>query len=568
LGHIISILADDLRFLGEVENLPINGAQISTVLFLRQLVQQPWVEAIEYFVAPDIMAREGELAQVARSFLPPERRGQGVLRFYPFPAIPEVWSDGAPRNIFCFDPEMLPVYRYVRDRFAVGPAPICADTHTLGHYSMWQELSKIVPAPPTAFDSIVCRAPSTAESLREGFLWLQEMHGLKGRNLPCRLDVTGFGIDLELFHPHSEDEKSRARRILNLPQNGQIAMYFGRVTPHSKADLMPLLRAFCDATQNDDDYLLIAGTPYPETYAQQLRETGNALALGERLIIHGHVEPQLRPLYFGAADVFVFPADNIVETWGNTMCEAMASGLPVIASDWDGLSTHMKNGENGFLIPTWWMPGTERVELFSPYAPKRGDRLRLAQNVWVDTVALTDALRTLLSTPEARRIMGENGRRIAEENYNWNGIMKQWRALWDELEGIARAEPPHQAQLRREYAPRITLPIPYLRIFRNYATGTISPERHYVRLSQRAKTVLAQDEGLGFHDDIIPLLRREVTEELMRLLKRAGERWISIGDITRLCSAQTGVDDDLIRFHLGLFLKHALVEIGDEPTNT
>ena len=53
-----------------------------------------------------------------------------------------------------------------------------------------------------------------------------------------------------------------------------------------------------------------------------------------------------------AADVFISLVDNIQETFGITPLEAMASGLPVVVSDWDGYRHTVRDGEEGFLIPT------------------------------------------------------------------------------------------------------------------------------------------------------------------------------------------------------------------------
>ena len=83
MGRTISIFAGDLRFLGDSENLQINGAQLLTAEILRRLVSQPWFDALEVFIPPSEMVQEEKLAQVALNFLPRERRGQGVLRFYP-----------------------------------------------------------------------------------------------------------------------------------------------------------------------------------------------------------------------------------------------------------------------------------------------------------------------------------------------------------------------------------------------------------------------------------------------------------------------------------------------------
>jgi len=53
-----------------------------------------------------------------------------------------------------------------------------------------------------------------------------------------------------------------------------------------------------------------------------------------------------------AADLFTSLSDNIQETFGLVIVEAMASGLPVIASDWNGYRDLVTDGETGFLVPT------------------------------------------------------------------------------------------------------------------------------------------------------------------------------------------------------------------------
>src|SRR6202012_4988597 len=63
---------------------------------------------------------------------------------------------------------------------------------------------------------------------------------------------------------------------------------------------------------------------------------------------------------WAGADVFVSLVDNIQETFGITPVEAMAAGLPVVVSDWDGYRCTVRDGEDGFLIPP---PGAPRDRL-------------------------------------------------------------------------------------------------------------------------------------------------------------------------------------------------------------
>jgi D-inositol-3-phosphate glycosyltransferase len=559
LGRIVSIFAGDFHSLGDKSELPINGAHFLTADILKQLISQPWLEALEVFLPPSLMVQEERIAQTAFGFLPPERRGQGALRFYPFYALPEVWSDHAPRAVLCFEAEAMATQRYLRDRFAKGPTFITNIVHTHAHHSFWKAIVDLSCAPAAPFDSFICNSPTTHSSMQRAFEWVSKVVNTNG-NPPARLDDISYGVDLDLYQPHDENAKRHARRVLALPTDGRIVLFFGRVTAHNKADLLPLLRCFAQAGENPNHYLVIAGPPAPEAYAQALRDAGRELGLGDRLIVHGEADMQLPSLYFGAADFFVFPGDNLVETWGQTLCEAKATGLPLIVSDWDGLRTHVAHGENGFLIPTWQMPASERLEAFSPIATT--ERLAYAQNVWLDTDALTDALQMLLNDEELCTKMGARSRAMAEKNYSWPRVMEQWRTLWDELEEIAKNETPEAAQARREYSNRLGVPVPYGEIFADYPTAFINPQQHSVALSQRAKTLRTRQSSLGFYDDIVPMLRREVVDSLFGLLELAQGQPMHIAELTKLCSAQTACDNDLIRFHIGVFLKHDLVELS------
>ena len=63
----------------------------------------------------------------------------------------------------------------------------------------------------------------------------------------------------------------------------------------------------------------------------------------------------MRTATLSAADIFVFPIDNVQETFGLAPVEAMAAGLPVIVSDWDGLKETV-SPDAGIRVPTE-MPG-------------------------------------------------------------------------------------------------------------------------------------------------------------------------------------------------------------------
>src|SRR6185437_9144143 len=67
--------------------------------------------------------------------------------------------------------------------------------------------------------------------------------------------------------------------------------------------------------------------------------------------LDGNDQTLLGELWAGA-DVFISLVDNIQETFDITPVEAMAAGLPVVVSDWDGYRSTVRDGVEGFLIPT------------------------------------------------------------------------------------------------------------------------------------------------------------------------------------------------------------------------
>jgi hypothetical protein len=270
----------------------------------------------------------------------------------------------------------------------------------------------------------------------------------------------------------------------------------------------------------------------------------------------------LRPLYYRAADLFVFPGESTVETFGNTVIEAMASGLPVIVSDWNGLRRHVVDGENGRLVATYWMPALDRIGEFSAFSTRWSTQLLLGQSVWVDVDMLAAALRELLDDPQLRHRMGRAGRRMAEDAYAWPRVMKQWRELWETLEKLALEESDEAARHRRAAAARIGAPVPYLELFGHYASSVLDPDRHGVQLSAYGCEVAAGTAQVKFYDETVPLLREAVVEAVLATLSQ-NTHYVSLGGLVRAISTSTSAQEDLVRFHLALLLKRGVLEIGE-----
>ncbi len=124
--------------------------------------------------------------------------------------------------------------------------------------------------------------------------------------------------------------------------------------------------------------------------------------------------PEARETAWAAADLFCSLSDNIQETFGIVPVEAMAAGLPVVVTDWDGYKDTVRNGIDGFRIPTLTPgPGLAgdlahrhalEIDTYDMYC---GHSSSL---VAVHAQKLTHAFTELFQSPHLRKRMGDAGR--------------------------------------------------------------------------------------------------------------------------------------------------------------
>ena len=110
--------------------------------------------------------------------------------------------------------------------------------------------------------------------------------------------------------------------------------------------------------------------------------------------------------------MFVSPSDSIQETFGLSVIEAMASGLPVVASDWDGYRDLVEDGRTGFLVPTTTVAGataTATARLLIGELNYDHFLAECSQATAVDIAGMGAALTRLVSEGDLRLGMGAAG---------------------------------------------------------------------------------------------------------------------------------------------------------------
>jgi glycosyltransferase involved in cell wall biosynthesis len=154
----------------------------------------------------------------------------------------------------------------------------------------------------------------------------------------------------------------------------------GRISPWKGQEVF--LRAFALAFPADSARARIIGGPLfgEESLVDQLKDLAVALGVADRVTFVGHVRDV--PAELAALDIMVH-ASTIPEPFGQVVVEAMAAGVPVVATDAGGPAEVVTDGVDGVLYPMG------------------------------DPEALAQALRRLADDPEARARLADEGRRTA-----------------------------------------------------------------------------------------------------------------------------------------------------------
>jgi glycosyltransferase involved in cell wall biosynthesis len=204
------------------------------------------------------------------------------------------------------------------------------------------------------------------------------------------------GVDAQAFHPAvTARDPSRPVQLL----------FVGRVVFQKGLDV--LLRALAMLPSALDFRLEIIGDgDQREPLAAEIRRLG----LEQKITFSGWCDRAAIAERYRQADVFVFPSRD--EGMPNVVLEAMASGLPVVATAIAGNEDLVREGENGCLVP-----------------PE-------------DASTLAAALTRLIERPDLRQAMGRASRAIVEREYTWPRVAACYLAFMREK---CRLAPPESA---------------------------------------------------------------------------------------------------------------------------
>lgn len=407
--------------------------------------------------------------------------------------------------------------------------------HTMCSDHVLRSLGDLLTAPVQPWDALICpsQAVKTAVERITGdhAEYLAQRIGARPE-LPIRLPVIPLGADVQNLARggNNPDVRASMRKDLGFADSDVVVLFLGRLIFYAKAHPAPMLAALERAALRTGKTvrMVFAGWFENDREKQEFLKAPARFCPSVKTVFLDGRNKRVRENIWAAADIFYSPADNIQETFGLTPIEAMASGLPVVASDWDGYRDTVIHGETGFLAPTAapgpgpclglgrdYLSGGLNYSMYIAHASFAAA---------VDVEALAGYLAELVADPELRRRMGEAGRQRAQEHYDWRTIVARYEDLWAELAEVRASA--------KEIAPPCAGVPPYplggdpYHLFAHYPTAVLNQDT-MLAPGQTDVASLENNWMTRFGAD-----RRVPFELLARAVELAAQKGpISIGEI-------------------------------------
>lgn len=286
-------------------------------------------------------------------------------------------------------------YDILDNHYLFSYASTCA-----GAIARWQK----VPYTVRTMGQLSPWALAQSQRKKQVYNLLIERHNLNGAAvIHCTsegeaADVRNFGIKtptvtlpLGVNQPVTlPDAKQKICEMYQISPTTPIVLFLSRLHYKKRPDL--LIRSLSKlAITQSNFHLILAGTGEPE-YLHYLQNLVLDSGLTAQTTFSGFVTGKDKDLLLQGSDIFVLPSFS--ENFGIAVAEALSHGLPVIITPDIQIAPEIFTANAGLIVP-----GEEE--------------------------AIANAIAQLLSTPEQRYQLGENGKNLVKHHYSWNAIAYQ-----------------------------------------------------------------------------------------------------------------------------------------------
>jgi len=324
---------------------------------------------------------------------------------------------------------------------------LCGITHTTASHAVMSTIANLLVAPLRSWDAVICTSRVVRDSVRavleQQAEYLRARLGAQRFELP-QLPLIPLGVHCRDFDGLAA-RRGEARARLKIGADDVAFLFLGRLSFHTKAHPQQMFSALERAEKGGRRvHLVLCGWFANDAIEKAFREAAAALCPSVRLTVVDGRAPDNQLDAWAAADVFTSLSDNVQETFGLTPAEAMAAGLPCVVSDWNGYRDTVRDGVDGYRIPTVMPAAGAGLDLAQRYddGVDSYDMYcgHTSQAVALDGAQLTQAYARLINDAGLRRQLGENARSHALREYDWPVVFARYRALWSELDERRRAD--------------------------------------------------------------------------------------------------------------------------------
>jgi glycosyltransferase involved in cell wall biosynthesis len=247
----------------------------------------------------------------------------------------------------------------------------------------------VAPLLVSAADRICVLSPDHAASV-------PYLHRIAGRD-PSKLIEMPNGVDTRLFAPGPDE--AAVRDAAGIPEDAIVAAFVATLDRAHHFKRLDIALQALAALDDDGVHLLVAGGG---ELLDDFRRQASQLGIADRVHFLGRVPHSRLPGVLRAADLLLLTTEP-PESFGIVLIEAMACGLPTIATEYPGVRAVVVEGETGLLVPTG------------------------------DAEAVAVAVRRLVEAgPSGRASMGTAGRERTERLWSWPSLLDRMDAAYAE----------------------------------------------------------------------------------------------------------------------------------------
>ncbi len=443
----------------------INGRRVAGDSFLRGFLRHADVD--------EVVLMSKEVAEIEPvKVLAQELRPGLATRHVPMRAPNAL----APVGTFFYPSPNYTADAWRRAPYGTGSWSICGITHTTSTTAVMRGFFDLRFAPVMDWDAVICTSRAVQSAVQVQFdLTDQHVRAHFGANPPPRpmLPVIPLGVHCEDFRPEAAAGISLRERLGATPQD-VVFTTIARLTPHEKFDPFPIYTALQrvqrQLTGGQRLHLVFCGV-FSDAYGRRVFETGAAKLMPDvNFMILDGSKAEERKAALSGSDVFLFLIDNIQETFGLAPIEAMAAGLPLLVSDWDGMKDTV-SPDVGLRVTTRTLTPRHTSEEALRHHGGVDNYTQYCASVSavteIDMEELQAKIMTLVQNPDLRRSLGAAGKKRADALYDWSRIIPQMQDLWAEQDRRRRV---NAARFRRYAAESLPLAPAPTKLFASYPT--------------------------------------------------------------------------------------------------